>query len=59
MATERELCQDLFDECLHLVACEAVDKDYSVRVRGSINRIREIVAERLALKESSELDDAT
>lgn len=59
MATERELCHDLFEECIQLVSYASVDKDHSARVWGSINRIRAIVAERLAIEESGELDDRT
>lgn len=52
--TERELCQELFDECRRLLRYDGVDKD---RVRQAVDRIREIVDERLALQENGELDD--
>ena len=55
MATEREMCQDLFEACRQLLRYDGIDKD---RVRKAVDWIREIVVERLALLESGELDDA-
>jgi hypothetical protein len=55
MTTEREMCQDLFEQCRQLLRYDGIDRE---RVRVAIDRIREIVDERLALLESGELDDA-
>lgn len=54
MSPEREMCQDLFEQCRQLLRYDGVDKD---RVRQAVDRIRDIVEERLALLESGELDD--
>ena len=47
-ATEREMCQDLFEECRTLLRYDGIDKE---RVRRAVDRIREIVTERLYLLE--------
>lgn len=54
MATEREMCQDLFEECRTLLRYDGIDKD---RVRQAVDRIRDIVEERLYLIQNDELDD--
>lgn len=54
VATEREMCQDLFEECRQLLRYDGIDKD---RVRQAVDRIRDIVDERLAALENDELDD--
>ena len=54
MATEREMCQDLFEECRVLLRYNEIDKD---RMRQAVDRIRDIVDERLALIENDDLDD--
>lgn len=54
VTTEREMCQDLFEQCRQLLRYDGIDKD---RVRQAVDRIRDIVDERLALLENDELDD--
>ena len=54
MATERELCQDLFEACRQLLRYDGIDKD---RVRQAVDDIRDIVDERLRLMDNDELDD--
>jgi hypothetical protein len=54
MPTEREMCQDLFEQCRQLLRYDGIDKE---RVRQAVDQIREIVHEQLALFESGELDD--
>lgn len=54
VATEREMCQDLFEQCRQLLRYDGIDKD---RVRQAVDRIRDIVDERLALLENDELVD--
>lgn len=54
VATERELCLDLFEECRQLLRYDGIDP---ARVRQAVDRIRDIVDERLALLENDELDD--
>lgn len=54
MSTEREMCQYLFEECRVLLRYDGIDKE---RVRQAVDRIRDIVNERLYLLEHDELDD--
>ena len=54
MPTEREMCQDLFEECRALLRYDGIDPK---KVRNAVDNIREIVEERLALMETGELDD--
>lgn len=48
------MCQDLFEECRQLLRYDGIDKE---RTRKAVDRIRDIVDERLALLENDELDD--
>jgi len=54
VATEREMCQDLFEECRQLLRYYGIDNE---RTRMAVDRIRDIVDERMALLENDELDD--